>query len=119
GGRVRIGLGDQTRRLLVPMGASCLTPHPIDGPVAGGGNDPARRAWRHTRRRPALNGGREGVLDGFLGKLDVAEAAGQDPNGPTVLLAEDAFDLAGGCQLRHAPVSFRHRPGTVVPRSAG
>ena len=52
-----------------------------------------------TRRdavdRPALQGGRERLLDRFLGDVDVTEDADQDGHGAPVLGAEGMFDVDG------------------------
>jgi hypothetical protein len=76
----------------VPLG---LAAQPVDRAVAGGGDDPAGRARRHSGLRPAPDGRGEGVLDRFLGEVDVAEEADEDGDGPAVLGAEDGLDVDG------------------------
>ena len=49
----------------------------VDPPVAGGRDDPAGRARRQAGLRPPLQRDHEGVLDRFLGEVDVAEEADQ------------------------------------------
>src|SRR5216683_2114793 len=68
---------------------------PVDRAVAGGGDDPSRRARRQSSCGPTLHSRRERVLDGFLGDVDVTEHANQDRDRATVLLAKDTFDLQG------------------------
>jgi hypothetical protein len=95
---VLLGLvaGVQQRGLGVAILARRLAPQPVDGAVARGRDDPARRAWRQAGVGPALHRGRERVLDRLLGDVDVTEDADQGGHGAAVLLAEDALDLRGG-----------------------
>jgi hypothetical protein len=65
----------------------------VDRFVPGGGDDPALRAGRQAFCWPLVEGRGEGVLNGLLGDVDVAEGADQDGDGAAVLLAEDTFDL--------------------------
>jgi hypothetical protein len=51
-------------------------------------------------------GGDEGVLDRFLGELDVAEEADQDGNGTAVLTPEDCFDLRAQCPSMNGRTSM-------------
>src|SRR5215218_7419326 len=87
----------------VPVGAGRLAPQPVDGPVAGGGDDPPGGTGRHAVHRPALQGGQEGVLYRLLGGVDVAEEAGEDGDRAPVGLAEDRLDV------RRADVGHRVR----------
>jgi hypothetical protein len=129
----RLVAGVQQRGLGVPVGAGRLPPEAVDRPVAGGGDDPSRRARRQPAGRPPLERRGERVLDRLLGDLDVTEDADQDGHRAAVLLAEDTLDLRGG-EIRHAgdqpspPVlssppfndtSGRPRPGTAAPRWGG
>jgi hypothetical protein len=61
---------------------------PVDRPVAGGGDDPRARARRDAVPRPALGGDDEGLLDGVLSEVEVAERADQDRNRAPELLPE-------------------------------
>jgi hypothetical protein len=97
----RFGVGMQQRGLRVAVGPGDFPAQPVDGPVPGGGDDPAGRAGRDALGRPALDGGEEGILHRLLGGADVAEEAGEHGDGPAVLLAEDALDLHGR-HLGHA-----------------
>ena len=86
----------QQRGLGVPVVAGRLPAEPVDGPAAGRGDDPSRRAGRQPGFRPALHRDRERVLDRFLGDVDVPEVADQDRHGAAVFLAEHPPDLGGG-----------------------
>ncbi len=109
------GLGRDVhdRGLGVLVRAGRLAAQLVDGPVAGGGDDPAGRAGRRAFARPALQGGRERVGDRILGQVDVAQHADEDRDGPAVLGAEDRRDLLRRHRIRRAG-----RPGTGGPRSA-
>src|SRR5207249_915846 len=102
-------------------------------------HQPGAGPLRHTRRRPLLEGGNQGVLRELLGRLDVAEDPGQPGDEPCRLDPPDRLDRAirlPGCRLRgvllvriyggssvtcppyqrsDAPRRFRHR---MVPFSA-
>src|SRR5262249_27417711 len=65
---------------------------PVDRPVPGGGRDPGARVVRDPSLRPGLERGDEGVLDGFLREIEVAEDADQGGDGTALLLAEQAAD---------------------------
>jgi hypothetical protein len=67
-------------------------PEPIDRPVAGGRRDPGAGVVRHAPRRPRLEGRDEGLLDGFLGEVEVTEDADQGGHRPPLFLAEQAID---------------------------
>src|SRR6202043_1101325 len=97
----RLAAGVQQRGLGMPVRARCLAPEAVDRAVARGGDDPSRRAGRQSGRRPPFHRCREGVLDGLLGNIDVAEDPDQDGHRATVLLAEYMFNL-GSCEARRA-----------------
>jgi hypothetical protein len=88
-----LGAGVQQRGLGVPVVARGLAAQAVDRAVAGGGDDPARRARRHAALGPAPHGLGEGVLDRVLGDVEIAEDAGEDGDGTAVLGAEDTLDL--------------------------
>ena len=69
-----------------------FAPDAVDGAVLCRGDDPGRGVARIAVARPALERGREGVLDGVLRELEVAEGAGEDPDGVSPLLSEDVLD---------------------------
>jgi hypothetical protein len=75
-----------------PLTARALPAQPVDGSIAGDGEQPRRRRVGRSRRRPALECDREGVLQGVLGQLEVAEAANQRSENPGSLLTEDLLD---------------------------
>ena len=120
----RLVPGVEQGGLGVPVLPGGLPAEPVDGPVAGGGDDPAGRARGQAGRRPPLHGRGERVLDGLLGDVDVAEDPDQDGDRPAVLLAEDPLDLGGGTG-RHAraqspgsPWNGRTSIGRVVARAS-
>ena len=78
--------------LRVPLVADRLAAQPVDGPVAGGRDDPRAGIGRLAVRRPP--GGRHGerVLDRFLGGVDIAKEADQGGDAATVLAAEYSLD---------------------------
>ena len=97
----------------VPVVAGRLPAEPVDGPVAGRGDDPAARVGRHAVDRPALDGDGERLLDRLLGEVDVAEDADQGGDDPAVLLAEDR-SIVPRRPARRATAPAR--PGTGAPR---
>jgi hypothetical protein len=80
----------------VPFLAGRLSAEAVDGPVAGGGDDPSSRAGRQSRGRPALHRRGERVLDRVFGDIDITEDADQDRHRTPVLRAEHPFDIGGG-----------------------
>jgi hypothetical protein len=83
--RVLHGLGhlEQARlRSQRPIAADA-----VDGPVAGGRHQPARRHGAPLAR-PPLRGDREGLLRGFLGEVEVAEEADERSKDAAPLLTE-------------------------------
>ena len=92
----RFVAGVQQSGLGVPVLAGRLPAQAVDRPVAGGGDDPSRRARRQSVGRPPLHRRGERVLDRLLGDVDVAEDADQDGHRAAVLLAEHTLDLRGG-----------------------
>ena len=111
----------QQRGLRVAVLARRLAAEPVDGAVARGGDDPARRARGEPARRPALDRGDEGVLDRLLGEVDVAEDADQDGDRAAVFLAEDTFDLrrVGGHGAQPSVSSWKGRTSTGRRDGAG
>jgi hypothetical protein len=89
------GVGDRG----CERGEAALAPQPVDRPVARGGCDPGRRVGRNAVARPALERDDEGVLDGLLGAIEVAERARQDGDRLPGLAPEQAVDgCPGGAQ---------------------
>jgi hypothetical protein len=72
-----------------------ITPEAIDRVVARNGHDPREGIVGHASARPALHGGREGVLDRVLGEVPVAGCANERGDRPPELFAEQAVDGAG------------------------
>src|ERR1700674_3985782 len=91
----RFALGMQQDGLGVTVLAGRLPAKAIDRPVAGGGDDPARRTGRQSTGWPSLHRRREGVLDRLLGNVDVAEDANQHGHRASVLFTEYTFNLRG------------------------
>jgi hypothetical protein len=75
-----------------PSRPAALGPDPVERAVARGGDDPARRIVREAVAGPALERGEEGVLDGLLGAIEVAEDAGEDGDRLSRLTPEQAVD---------------------------
>ena len=67
---------------------------PVDRRIPGGRDDPRAGVGGDAGLRPALERGREGLLDRILGSLEVAEGAGQEGYGASPLLPEDCLDYA-------------------------
>jgi hypothetical protein len=65
----------------------------VDRPVASRRDDPAGRGGRDTFLGPLLKGDEEGVLDRFLGKVDIAKGTDQRGPGLPGLFSKDTFDL--------------------------
>ena len=68
----------------------------IDRPVPGRGRDPGTRVVRHTADRPRLERCDEGVLDRFLGKVEVTGDADEGRDSTALLVAEQAVDDCSG-----------------------
>jgi hypothetical protein len=64
----------------------------VDGPVAGSGDQPGARVGRRALAGPALGGDGEGLLNGLLGEVEVAEEADQGSEDLAPLVAEDLFE---------------------------
>jgi len=97
----RFVAGVEQQGLGVPIVAGRLAAQTVDRPVAGGGDDPPRRARWKSGRRPPPQGRGERVLDRLLGEVDVTEDADQDGHRAAVLGAEHTLDIRSG-QGRHA-----------------
>ena len=67
----------------------------VDRPVAGDGDQPAGGIGRHAVAGPAVQGLRDGILQGVLGQIEVAQGADQRGEDAAVLLAEQAAELNG------------------------
>jgi hypothetical protein len=65
---------------------------PVDCPVPRRRHDPGPGIRRDAVAGPALRGDREGLLDGVLGEVEVAERADQDRDGAPELLPERLGD---------------------------
>ena len=82
----------QVMCLRVPLVTDRLAAQPVDGPVAGGRDDPRAGIGRLALRRPPGDRHGERVLDRFLSGVDVAEEADQGSDAAAVLPAEDSLD---------------------------
>src|SRR6185437_8295166 len=87
--------------LLVPTLARSLAAEAVDRPVAGGRDDPSRRAGGQPGGWPSLHRLDKSVLNGFLGGANITEGANQHRHRPAVFLTEYTLDF-GYRQLRHA-----------------
>ena len=100
----RLIAGVQQRSLGVAVLTCRLAAKAVDRSVAGGRDDPSRRAGRQPGRRPALHGGREGILDRLFGHVDVTEDADQDGDRAAVLCAEHTLNL---CSRKGIPACYQ------------
>jgi hypothetical protein len=64
----------------------------VDRAVARRRQQPGARVGGRAVAGPALGGGREGLLGGFLGEVEVAEEADQDGEDAAPLVAEDLLE---------------------------
>jgi hypothetical protein len=71
---------------------SPITPEAVDRRVARRADDPGGGIVRQTVSRPALDRGREGLLDGVFGEIEVAEDPDQRGDRPPRLAPEQAVD---------------------------
>src|SRR5882724_9304482 len=78
-------------RLLVPGLPGGFPADPVDGAVAGGGDDPGAGVGREFG--PLLQRDGERVLDRLLGEADVTEEADQGCHAPAVLGPVDAGEI--------------------------
>src|SRR5207248_514712 len=97
GSRLHVGFGVVVRgrdRRYLPeqLSFARLTPQTIDGPLAGGGRDPATGIGRQAIRRPPAQRDGERLLDRVFGNVDVAENADQGGDRPARVLAKDLAD---------------------------
>jgi hypothetical protein len=69
-----------------------VAPDAVDRPVARGRDEPGARVVGRPVPRPALGGGRERLLRGFLGELEVAEEADQRREDAPPLVAKDPVE---------------------------
>ena len=74
-------------------GEGLLAADPVDRAVACGGGQPRGGVVGRAVSWPALDGGRERVLEGVLGQLEIAEDADQGREDAAPLLADDSFEL--------------------------
>jgi hypothetical protein len=81
---------------------SPITPEPVDRRVARRTDDPGGGIVRPTVSRPALERGREGLLDGVLGEIEVAEDPDQRGDRPPRLAPEQAVDNGIGYRYERA-----------------
>jgi hypothetical protein len=65
----------------------------VDRTISGDGHDPRTWLGGDAVAWPALDGECEGVLDGLLGAVEVAEDTGQHGDCAPPLLPEDGFDV--------------------------
>jgi hypothetical protein len=70
-----------------------LAADPVDRAVAGRGGEPRRGVVRRAVSGPSLDGGGECVLEGVLGKLEVAEDADQGREDAAPLLAYNLLEV--------------------------
>src|SRR5439155_3673653 len=107
--------GEAGERLAL-TGQHALAAKPVDRLVPRGGDDPRARVRRDAVPGPPLECNGEGLLDGVLGEVEVAERMRECGDGTAPLLAERALD-----RLRQAGTirGTRGRTSIVPPRAAG
>lgn len=118
-GRVFQLLGQQPQR-----GIEARPPaQGIDGLEATGGHQPGARVVRNAIAWPLLQRGGEGVLQRFLGTIEITQQADQRGQDPTRFAAVDRLDLRrrNGSSERHAQRCGSWRKGrtSTQPRLAG
>ena len=86
-----------------------IAPDAVDRPVARGGHEPGARVLGRPVAWPALGGGGERVLGGFLGELEVAEEADQRREDASPLVAENVREGTG--LARAGAMAVREGPG--------
>ncbi len=95
----------------------------IDGLEATGGHQPGARVVRNAIAWPLLQRGGEGVLQCFLGTIEITQQADQRGQDPTRFAAVDRLDLRrrNGSSERHAQRCGSWRKGrtSTQPRLAG
>jgi hypothetical protein len=64
----------------------------VDRAVSRGRDQPRTRIRRRSIPWPAFGGDREGVLNGLLGEIEIAEKADQMSEDTSPLLTEDTLD---------------------------
>ena len=97
---------EQLQRGAMALIAARFAAQMVERAVARGGDDPAGGRGRYAVLRPARERDGEGVLDRFLGELDVAEEAHQHGNRAAMLAAEDRFDLRAQCPSMNGRTSI-------------
>jgi hypothetical protein len=65
---------------------------PVERAVARGDREPGARTGRRAVAGPALGGGREGLLSGLLGEVEIAEKSDQAGEDAAPLVAEDLLE---------------------------
>ena len=99
-------VGVQSVSSEVAVVAGGLPAQAVDGPVAGGGRDPAAGVRRHALGRPPLGGDGERLRDRVLGEVDVAEDTDQGGGAATGFAPEDVLE-----RISHPPAWGGAPPG--------
>jgi hypothetical protein len=73
-----------------------IAPDAVDRTVASGGREPRARVGGRALAGPALGGGRERLLRGLLGEVEVAEEADQAGEQAPPLVAKDVREGRNG-----------------------
>ena len=71
---------------------SFTTTHAVDGLEASGRHEPRARIHGHALLRPLLDRGHEGIVQGLLSDVEIAEQADQRREDPARLGAVDRLD---------------------------
>jgi hypothetical protein len=81
-------------RLLLAQGP--FAAQPVDRLVPGDAGDPCARVRRYAVPRPALDGDDERLLNGLLGRVEVAQDPNEGGDRPSRLVPEQTVDNTNG-----------------------
>jgi hypothetical protein len=109
-----LGHGEQPRL----RGERALAAQPVDRAVARGGHQPGAGVVGRAGPRPALRRHREGLLDGLLGEVEVAEEADQGGEHTPPLVAEDLLDQRGYSRSGRISIAPPRRAAGIVAARA-
>src|SRR5262249_53457201 len=92
--------------MLLLLFEQSLPPHPVDRLVAADVDQPRARIGRHANDWPLLERRREGLLQGLLGKLEIAHETDERGEDAARLTAKNVSDLGiDRCRVHGANVS--------------
>lgn len=88
------------RRLLLALSAGLLGSPLVDQAETRGPEQPAACIWRDPVARPMFRGGEQRLLDGVLGRVEVAGSAGERAEDLRRKLAQQALNAPWDVQRR-------------------